>query len=98
MNHREKLFVIKRFNEISNRADLCGGDSRGAVFATCDNDYMGLRRYGAKPRQDFQAIHFFHPNVQHHQRHLVRRDVINEILAVIKLANHESFRREQEAG
>src|SRR5438552_3918331 len=98
MNHGEKLFVIKRFNEISNRADLCGGDSRGAVFATCDNDYMGPRRYRAKPRQDFQAVHFFHPNVQHNDGHLMWRDVSDEILAVIKLAYHESFRREQEPG
>ena len=98
MNNLEKLFVIKRFNEVSNRADLCGGDSRGAVFATCDNDYMRLRLYGAKPRQDFQAVHFFHPNVQHDERHVVSRDVSNEILAVIKLPHYESFRGEQEAG
>src|SRR5437016_10694262 len=64
MNRLEKLFAIKRFSQKSDYADLHRSDPRGAIFASCDHDHMGLRRYSAQPRQDFQAGHFFHPNVR----------------------------------
>src|SRR5438876_3571220 len=91
MNRLEKLFAIKRFSQKSDYADLHRSDPRSAIFVSCDHDQMGLRRYSAQPRQDFQAGHFFHPNVQHDKRHVVRRDIGNEILAVTKRTHGESI-------
>src|SRR5207249_10251026 len=66
MNRLEKLFIIKRLNQKSDRADLHREDPRGGIFVSCNHDDMSLPRYSAQSRQNFQAGHSFHPNVQHH--------------------------------
>jgi hypothetical protein len=71
MNCLEKFFVVKRLNKKSDCADLHRRDSRGGIFVSCNHNHMGLGRDSAEPRQDFQAVHSFHPNVQHDNGHVV---------------------------
>ena len=71
MNQLEKLFVIKRLDQKSDCADLHRGEPRGAIFASCNHDDMSLRRDSAQSRQNFQAGHSFHPNVEDDERHVV---------------------------
>jgi len=94
MNRLDNLFIVKGLNKKGDCADLHRSEPRGAIIVSCDHNHISLRRYCAKPRQNFQAGHFLHPKVEHDEPHIVCGYIVNESRAFVKRLHGEPTRTE----
>jgi hypothetical protein len=94
-DEREKLFVVERFYEKSERATVHGRLTNGRLVPCRDDDDSGVGGESAQLLLQLQAAHSRHPNIEHGERHGMAPGVSEKFFHGVERVRGEAIRIEQ---